>query len=222
MSLSRIGLLAVDLDGTLIDSAPDLAHCVGLALESVGFDAPGERRTRSWIGDGVETLIARALAHAGVDENDAETFAAAFATFTECYRRSLYVRSTLYPDVAETLATLSDRGVRLCCVTNKRHALADEILRQAGIRDRFEFVIGGDSLPHKKPSPVPLESAARRCGVSAADAAMVGDSYHDFHAARDAGFAFFWAAYGYCAQIDAEPADAVTVIHGFAALLRAC
>jgi phosphoglycolate phosphatase len=205
LSGRRVELLAIDLDGTLVDSAPDIAHCLGSALEAVGFTRPGEARTRIWIGDGLETLIARALAHAVQNETrsadtpagDEERRAAALAAFLACYRDNLFVRSRLYPDAVATLDALRNRGVRLCCVTNKKHALSEQLLVEAGVRDRFELVLGGDSLPEQKPSPLPLRVAAETLGVPASAASLVGDSHQDLRAARAAAFGFVLASYGY-------------------------
>ncbi len=207
MGDARIELLAVDLDGTLVDSAPDIAHCLDEALVAVGYPAPGEARTRSWIGDGLEMLIARALAHAigtssaanrkpGRSGND-DLHRTALTAFLEHYASNLFVRSRLYPGVEPTLDAFRARGVRLCCITNKRHAFADPLLTQAGIRDRFELVLGGDSLAAKKPNPLPLEVAASTLGVEPRAATLVGDSHQDLGAARSAGYGFVFAAYGY-------------------------
>ncbi len=216
MSGAKTRLLAVDLDGTLVDSAPDIAHCLGLALAAVGFEPPGEARTRGWIGDGLETLIARALAHAVQHERHPADAPHGGDTrrrrvlevFLECYRDNLYVRSRLYPDVPETLATLRERGLDLCCITNKREAFSKRLLEQAGLLDAFELVLGGDSLAEKKPSPLQLNVAARELGVEPAAAALVGDSQQDLRAARSAGFKFVLAAYGYGTVDEAEAADA--------------
>lgn len=207
-----VELIAVDLDGTLVDSAPDIAHCLGTALESLGFAAPGEARTRGWIGDGIEPLIAKALAHVraasglepaarrGRDELHGETLRA----FLACYARNLFVKSRLYPDVIATLDTLRRRGIRLCCITNKRIAFSEALLEQAHVRDRFDLVLGGDSLAEKKPSPLQLNAATQRLGVAPSAAALVGDSLQDLRAARAAGWSFVWASYGYCAVPESE------------------
>ena len=220
-------MLAVDLDGTLVDSAPDIAHCLGRALEAVGCAAPGEDRARLWIGDGLEALIARALLHGA--EGDLATcdpqhpgpepdqHGAALAAFLACYRENLFVRSRLYPDAVDTLDALQLAGIRLCCITNKRLAFSEELLRQAGVDDRFELVLGGDSLPQKKPSPMQLTSAARTLGVAPSLAALVGDSHQDLHAARSAGFSFVWAAYGY-GKVDASEVGSSPRIERFAEL----
>jgi phosphoglycolate phosphatase len=167
----------------------------------VGFAAPGEARTRVWIGDGLETLIARALAHAS-QQVDAprpgdRVHAAALEAFLACYRDNLFTRSRLYPDAEATLDTLLGRGVRLCCITNKRHAFSETLLAEAGIRERFELLLGGDSLAEKKPSPLPLETASHALGVPASAAMLVGDSHQDLRAAKSAGYAFVFASYGY-------------------------
>jgi phosphoglycolate phosphatase len=210
LSTARLKLLAVDLDGTLVDSAPDIAHCLGVALETVGFDAPGEARTRAWIGDGIETVIARALAAADAERGNApldaragaDRQAAVLAAFTACYRKNLFERTEIYPTVEGTLDSLRARGIRLCCITNKRHAFSEGLLQQAGLRDRFELVLGGDSLAEKKPSPLPLTTAAQMLGVAPAAGTLVGDSPQDLRAARAAGFGFVFADYGY-GKVDA-------------------
>ncbi|HEX6998110.1 MAG TPA: HAD-IA family hydrolase [Gammaproteobacteria bacterium] len=214
-----IRLLALDLDGTLVDSAPDLCHCLGVALERVGLAPPTEAQTRSWIGGGVEMLLRRALEHQSGRAVDEAEQAEALRAFAACYERNLFVRSRLYPRVPETLELLAGRGILLHCITNKRFAFADALLRQAGIRDRFALVLGGDSLPQKKPSGLQLETAARHAGVRPADALMVGDSMQDFSAARAAGFRFAWASYGYCARLDGPDGAAAPRIDRFDQLL---
>ena len=225
MSAAKPKLLAVDLDGTLVDSAPDIAHCLGLALEAVGLDPPGEARTRTWIGDGIETVIARALAAADADHPGrrapldaraaAERQASVLAAFAECYRSNLFVHTVLYPTVEATLDALLARGIRLCCITNKRYAFSEALLRQADLLDRFELVLGGDSLPEKKPSPLPLTTAAQKLGVAPASATLVGDSPQDLRAAHAAGFGFVFAAYGY-GKVDAEELGSSPRIERFA------
>jgi phosphoglycolate phosphatase len=202
LSKPQVKLLAIDLDGTLVDSAPDIAQCLGTALEAIGYPQPGEARTRAWIGDGLEALIARAIAHGGGTHGESMVTGearhkAALAAFLACYADNLFVRSRLYPGVLETIDALLARGIRLCCITNKRFAFSDRLLVQAGIRDRFELLLGGDSLAEKKPSPLQLITAAESLGVAPHAATLVGDSHQDLRAARAAGYGFVLAAYGY-------------------------
>lgn len=196
MSERTVELLAVDLDGTLVDSAPDIAYCLDRALEAVGFEAPGEALARAWIGDGLESLITRALAHAGEDVR-ADLHAAAMRTFLACYRDNLFVRSAVYPGAVDALDLALEHGIRLCCVTNKRESFSRALLEEADLLGRFELLLGGDSLPEKKPSPLPLQHAARTLDVPLAGCTLLGDSHQDLRAARAAGCGFIWAAYGY-------------------------
>jgi phosphoglycolate phosphatase len=214
-------LLAIDLDGTLVDSAPDIAHCLGAALEAIGCSPPGEARARVWIGDGLETLISRAIAHGGGEREptvSAEArHKAALDAFLACYRDNLFVRSRLYPGVKDTLEALRARGLKLCCVTNKRYAFSHELLVEAGIRDYFDPLIGGDTLPEKKPSPLPLKVAAETLGIAPSAAVLVGDSHQDLRAARAAGYGFVLAGYGY-GKIDETELGASPRIRGFSDL----
>jgi phosphoglycolate phosphatase len=218
-------LVAIDLDGTLVDSAPDIAHCLGHALVALGYAAPGEARTRAWIGDGLEILIARAIAHAAgaqaVSKQTVEAHhKAALGAFLACYSDNLFVRSRLYPGVAATLDALLASGLRLCCITNKRLAFSEPLLTQAGIRERFELLLGGDSLPEKKPSALPLKVAAQQLGIAPADATLVGDSHQDLRAARAAGYGFVLASYGY-GKVDETELGAAPRISRFTELTNA-
>ena len=221
MSERKIKLVALDLDGTLVDSAPDIAHCLGSALEAIGLPQPGEARTRAWIGDGLETLLARAIAYGAPQAEPTiareARHKAALAAFLACYADNLFVRSRLYPGVLQGLDDLRARGFRLCCVTNKRFGFSQELLVQAGIRDRFELLLGGDSLPEKKPSPLPLTTAAETLGVAPHAATLVGDSHQDLRAARAAGYGFVLAAYGY-GKIDETELGSSPRIRSFAEL----
>jgi phosphoglycolate phosphatase len=171
--------------------------------------------TRVWIGDGLETLIARALTHADAPlASREEQQSAALASFLACYSDNLFVRSRLYPGVLATLDLLRAHGVRLCCITNKRQSFSERLLIEAGILDRFELLLGGDSLAERKPSALPLKVASERLGVASSAAALVGDSHQDLRAARSAGFAFVLASYGY-GKIDETELGSSPRIRGF-------
>jgi phosphoglycolate phosphatase len=190
-------LAALDLDGTLVDSAPDLAHCLGIALDSVALAPPRPEQCRAWIGDGIEALLHRALTWASEEPPDDALLARALDAFDDCYRNRLLVDSHLYPGVAATIANLRARGLIVGCITNKRERYAVRLLDEAGIGSGLDFLYGGDTLPAKKPDALQLTTAAKRFGIAPADAVMVGDSLNDLDAAESAGFGFVFARYGY-------------------------
>jgi phosphoglycolate phosphatase len=199
-------LAALDLDGTLIDSAPDLAHCLATALDSVALSPPSLAQCRGWIGDGIEALLRRALTWAKAAPPDEALLDRTLQAFDGCYRNRLFVDSRLYPDVPDTLTELRSRGgLVVGCITNKRETYASQLLAAAGIGSQLDFLYGGDTLPARKPDPLPLTAAAERFGIRPADAIMVGDSINDLRAAEAAGFDFIYASYGY---VDAEARSA--------------
>jgi len=211
--------VALDLDGTLVDSAPDLNHCLGDALDSVGLPRPGLAEARSWIGDGVEVLIRRGLSAAVGDAHiDPDLFSRVFAAFDHCYRDNLFRRTTVYPGVRETLEGLRAQGVVLGCITNKREAYSRALLDVSGLGASLSFVYGGDTLGVRKPDPTPLLAAARKAGIRPAASVMVGDSRNDREAARASGFAFVFAAYGYSAADDPFLTDGLATIATFSEL----
>lgn len=138
--------------------------------------------------------------------------------FDRCYASHLFVTSRVFPGVEDTLAALRARGIKLACVTNKRERYARALLDQAGLSALLDFVIGGDTLPTKKPDPGPLLAAAARSGVDPRESAMVGDSVNDRDAAAGAGFTFVFAAYGYAAADDPALNRGNPVIDAFSAL----
>lgn len=209
---SRPSLILVDLDGTLVDSAPDLTWCVDELMRHLGRPPHGEARVRTWVGNGVERLVRRALLGRLDGEPPEEDFQRAYPLFLELYAANNSRRSTLYPGAREGLETLRARGYRLACVTNKAARFTEPLLRDLGIRDFFRLVIAGDSLPRRKPDPLPLLHAAEQFGVAPRTALMVGDSMTDVRAARAAGFAIVCMSYGYNHGLDIRDSQPDAVI----------
>ena len=197
MSLNRPRMILIDLDGTLIDSVPDLAFSVDAMMRELGLPERGEPAVRNWVGNGVERLVQRALANDLDGEPDAEQFARALPVFMRIYQENTAGRSPLYPGVREGLDQLKAAGYRLGCVTNKAERFTVPLLREKGILDDFEIVVAGDALPQKKPDPAPLLHAAEKLGVEPSESLMVGDSKSDVKAARAAGFQIVCMTYGY-------------------------
>jgi phosphoglycolate phosphatase len=146
-------MLLIDLDGTLVDTVPDLANAVDVTMQALGLPVRGEASVREWIGNGVERLVRRALINAYDGEPDEALFRRAHPIFLEAYARDVSTYSRPFPGVVEGLDYLSGAGYKLGCVTNKAAAFTEPLLRQLGLYDYFEIVVSGDTLPQKKPHP---------------------------------------------------------------------
>ena len=190
-------MVLIDLDGTLIDSVPDLAYCVDALMAQLGLPVRGEAKVRQWVGNGIERLVKRALLDQLDGEPDPALLAKALPIYFELYKENLSQRSRLYPGVKEGLQFLHDAGYKLGCITNKAAAFTEPLLKDLGIYDYFQIVVSGDTLPVKKPDPLPLLHAARFFKVEPSHALMVGDSISDVKAARAAGFQVICMSYGY-------------------------
>lgn len=185
-----------DLDGTLVDTAPDLHRALDATLLAHGHASTEERMMREWVGAGAAVMIRRALAAQDVipDEDRARLL---LADFLDHYRGHIADHSRVYPGIRETLDLLAARGVAMACVTNKFEALARQLLEALDLAPLFGAVIGGDSLEVRKPDPAPLLEACRQLGRSPQRALMVGDSRTDVDAARNAGIPVVCVRYGY-------------------------
>ncbi len=211
-------MVLIDLDGTLVDSVPDLAQSVDAMMAALERPAHGEARVRNWVGNGVERLVKRALTGTLEGEPDPAEFDRAYPIFLELYSAHNGEHSRLYPGVQEGLATLQKRGLRLGCVTNKAARFTEPLLEALGVADAFGIIISGDRLPEKKPSPLPLLHAAEHFGTAPARSLMVGDSISDVKAARAAGFPVVCVSYGYNHGRDIREAVPDAVIDSLAEL----
>jgi len=197
MRLPRPDMVLIDLDGTLVDSVPDLANCVDATMGELGLPLRGEAAVRKWVGNGVERLVKRALLGRLEGEPDSQLFERALAIFQRCYGESPAARSCLYPGVIDGLDYLRSLGLSMGCVTNKAERFTLPILEAMGIRHYFGVVVSGDTLEEKKPDPEPLRYAARALGADPRRSLMLGDSKSDVTAARAAGFRIVCVSYGY-------------------------
>jgi phosphoglycolate phosphatase len=208
-------MILIDVDGTLVDSVPDLAYCVDAMMAQIGRPPHGEAKVRNWVGNGVERLVRRALTGSLDGEPSEADFAGAYPVFLDLYSRNTSQRSRLYPGVREGLDMLKSAGYPLGCVTNKAAQFTEPLLRNLGVRDDFAIVISGDTLPRKKPDPEPLLHAAGFFGVAPQSSLMIGDSVSDVRAARAAGFQIICVSYGYNHGMDIRDAMPDAVIDSF-------
>jgi len=190
-------LILFDLDGTLVDSIPDLAYSIDTMLEQLCMLPHGVEQVKLWVGNGAEHLVKRALMGGADEEPDQRLFQEAFAIFSDSYAENTCRQSRLYPGVREGIDYLLQAGYALGCITNKRQRFTRPLLSALGLLSRFSVVVSGDSLAEKKPSPEPLLYAAQKLEISAEDSLMVGDSVNDVLAARAARMPVIGVRYGY-------------------------
>lgn len=217
-ALTRPELILIDLDGTLIDTVPDLADAVDVMMRALDMPERGEHAVRQWIGNGAERLVRRALINKLDGEPDEELFRRAYPIFLEAYESNVCELSRPYPGVLAGLAFLKSAGYCVGCVTNKPARYTEPLLQALGLFDDFAIVISGDTLTRQKPDPEPLLHAARHFGVAPENALMIGDSINDVRAARAAGFGVVCVPYGYNHGHDIRDADPDAVIDSLDAL----
>ena len=205
-------MILIDVDGTLVDSVPDLAYCVDELMKALDRPVHGEAKVRNWVGNGVERLVRRALIGQLDGEPPDADYARAYPIFLELYAENTSKRSRLYPGIREGIDWLKSQGYLLGCVTNKAAQFTLPLLQDLGVRDDFAIVVSGDTLPVKKPDPAPLLHAAQHFGVTPAESLMVGDSVSDVKAARAAGFQIVCMSYGYNHGVDIRTAHPDAVI----------
>ncbi|AOY89783.1 phosphoglycolate phosphatase [Marinobacter salinus] len=209
------GVALFDLDGTLVDSAPDLAAAVDQMLEQLGRSTAGINQVRQWVGNGASVLVRRALAGQTDWEparpQDEALFKDALAIFYHAYGQINGRHSIVYDGVEACLGRLAEHGCKLGVVTNKPEQFVAPLLEQMGLDHWFDISIGGDTLPVKKPDPTPLLHAMEALGGTRGTTVMVGDSAADINAALAAGVPCVAVRYGYNfgQPVDALGADAV-------------
>lgn len=189
-------LLVFDLDGTLVDSAPDLIATLGAILPRFGFAADRDPSLRDGIGHGARHLIEYAL-HRQRAEVDAETLDAMHRSFIEHYEANICVETRLNPGLRDLLDRFAAAGWIFAVCTNKLEGLSRLVLRELGVEDRFVVVCGGDSFPHRKPDPAHLLDTIAAAGGTSRRAIMIGDSRTDLDTARAANVPVVGVTFGY-------------------------
>lgn len=210
--MKRPEMVLIDVDGTLVDSVPDLAYCVDEMMKQLDMPTRGEARVRHWVGNGVERLVKRGLINQLDGEPNETLYARAIEIFRELYAVNTSVRSCLYDGVPEAMEFLKSTGVKIGCVTNKASEFTLPLLKDLGISDYFETILCGDMVERKKPDPLPLIMSAEKLGVSPQSSLMIGDSMSDVNAARAAKFSIICMSYGYNHGEDIRDYDPDAVI----------
>lgn len=209
-------LIMIDLDGTLVDSIPDISWCLDETMKQIGLPPRGEASARKWIGNGVIRIVQRAIANDLNAPHDEALFNKAMPIFRTLYAENTSKYSKLYAGVREGLDYLQElkrtKGLKIGCITNKDEQFTHPLLKHLDLWDDFDIVISGDTLAKKKPDPLPLLHGAKELGCDPENALMLGDSTSDVNAARAAGFDIICLTYGYNHGLDIRDLNPDAVI----------
>lgn len=212
--------VVIDLDGTLLNTAPDIAEAAQRMLRDLGMAPVGLDKIQSYIGNGIANLVKRALTGEMQGKPDEALFARALPLFEQHYDAVLYRETRPYPGVMEGLQALRDAGYPLVCITNKAQRFTLPLLAAMGMKDDFDLILSGDSLPRKKPDPLPLRYAAIYYEAEPKHLLLVGDSLNDSQAARAAGCPVVLLPYGYNGGKDVREQDCDAVIESLPEVLK--
>ena len=204
--------VTIDLDGTLLDTIPDLAAAANMMLEELGKKPLDIEIIRTFVGKGIPRLVERTLAGDIDGQADADLMARALPIFEKHYVGVNGRHTTVYPGVKEGLDQLRGQGLPLACVTNKSGRFTLPLLENIGLARYFETVVSGDTLARKKPHPDPLLHACEALEIAPRDMLMIGDSLNDTQAARAAGCPVFCVTYGYNEGHDVHDLDSDAVV----------
>ena len=215
-----VRLVIIDLDGTLIDTAPDLAASANAMLEELGMHVYDRETVATWIGNGISRFVKRALTGELDGEPDKALYDRAYPILLKHYAARVSRESRPYPGLREGMEQLRAAGFELVCITNKAEAFTQPLLKDLELADYFKLVLSGDSLPQRKPDPLPLRHACEVFGVTPAQGVLVGDSANDTEAARAAGMPVICVTYGYNRGLDVRSLRPVAVIDSLTELPR--
>ena len=193
----NIKAVVIDLDGTLLNTAPDLAYAAELMMVELGMACPSQETIATYIGNGVSRLVKRVLTGEMQAEPDEELFARALPLFQKHYGEHVSLYSRPFPGVVEGLEAFKNMGLHIACITNKAEQFTVPLLKDTGLFDYFELILSGDTLPKRKPDPLPLQHACKVFGIQPSELLLIGDSLNDTQAARAAGCPVFCVPYGY-------------------------
>ena len=216
-----VSAVLFDLDGTLLDTLPDLHAAANAMLGELGRPPEPLNKIRSYVGRGISALVKRLLAGSlAVADDDLPPPAAALACFRQHYARVNGRNARPYPGVVDGLCALKAKGLPMALITNKAEAFTLPLLEFTGLAAYFQVVVSGDSLPRKKPDPMPLVWACGRLGVSPGETLFIGDSINDYLAGRAADCHVFLLPYGYNEDRDVHDLDCDAIVETVAAAAK--
>lgn len=192
-----IKAVMIDLDGTLLDTAGDLAIAANMMLQELGKAELPLSTIQSYIGNGIQNLVKKSLTQSFGDELDAGLFSRAMTIYEREYKKNLCITTHPYPRAIDGLVAMKNAGFQLACITNKSEAFTLPLLQATDLLDYFDVILSGDSLPRKKPDPMPLHHACSLFKILPREMLLIGDSLNDSEAARAAGCYVFCVPYGY-------------------------
>ncbi|WP_090659233.1 phosphoglycolate phosphatase [Nitrosomonas marina] len=207
-----VKVVMIDLDGTLLDTAEDLALAANLMLRELGRPEHSVATIKSYIGKGIQRLVKRALTGDLNAEPEPQLLEVALPIYKKHYAENVHVHTKPFPGVKEGVELLRKAGFRLACITNKSESFTLPLLRATGFHDYFEIILSGDSLPKRKPDPMPLTHICKYFNVQPHEAVLMGDSLNDATAARAAGCHVFCVPYGYNEGRDVRELDCDAIV----------
>ncbi len=205
-----IKAVLIDLDGTLLDTVPDLADAANAMLAELGRLTLPQDTIRDFVGKGIPNLVGRCLGYPG--ESDAPEAREALALFKRHYAAVNGRKTRIYPGVPEGLRALRAAGLKTACVTNKAGAFTEQLLAATGLDRLLDLTVSGDTLAEKKPHPLPFLHLCERFGIAPAEALVVGDSRNDVAGARAAGCPVYCVPYGYSEGEDVRDLGADAIV----------
>ncbi|MBP9653075.1 MAG: phosphoglycolate phosphatase [Rhodocyclaceae bacterium] len=205
-----IRAVLIDLDGTLLDTVPDLADAANAMLAELGRLTLPQDTIRDFVGKGIPNLVGRCLGYPG--ESDAPEAREALALFKRHYAAVNGRKTRIYPGVPEGLRALRAAGLKTACVTNKAGAFTEQLLAATGLDRLLDLTVSGDTLAEKKPHPLPFLHLCERFGIAPAEALVVGDSRNDVAGARAAGCPVYCVPYGYSEGEDVRDLGADAIV----------
>lgn len=204
--------VVIDLDGTLLHTAPDLAEAAARMAQELALPPIDLDTVKTYIGNGVSRLVKRVLTRDMDAEPDPDLFARALPVYEKHYLQGVSAQSRPFPGVVDGLQAMKQSGFRLACITNKAEKFTVPLLKDTALFDYFELILSGDSLPKKKPDPLPLLHACEHFGIAPSQLLLIGDSLNDAQAARAAGCHVFCVPYGYNRGRSVEELDTDAVV----------